>query len=216
MPQSYLIMNKIEEILNHNFKNKNILKEALTHSSVNNSINYERLEFLGDSIIDFFISEYLYTNYKSDNEELLSKKRTQLINKKYISKISKSLNLYEYIFINKNINISDRIHCNIYESLIGALYIDSYNIKKIKSFIHNTLIDPDMKFQDIIDYKGEIINYYNKSIIKSLNINTEEILNTKKFICSIKVKNIYFYGFAQNKIDAQQRASFLAINYINK
>ena len=215
MLQFFSKMNKIERILNHSFQNKNILKEALTHSSINNKINYERLEFLGDSIISFFISEYLYENYKSDNEEFLSKKRAQLINKKYISKISKSLNFYKYTSLNENIIISDRIHCDIYESLIGALYIDSQDINKIKDFIYNTLIDTDMEFQDIIDYKGEIINYYNKSIIKSLNINTERILNTKKFICSINFRNTYFYGFAGNKLDAEQRASFLAVNYIN-
>ena len=215
MLQFYLKMNKIEEILNYSFQNKKILKEALTHSSINNKISYERLEFLGDSIISFFISEYLFTNYKSDNEELLSKKRAQLINKKYISKISKSLNLYKYISINDNIIISDRIHCDIYESLIGALYVDSQDINKIKDFILNTLIDTNMEFQDIIDYKGEIINYYNKSIIETLNINTEKFLNTKKFICSINLKNIYFYGFASNKLDAEQRASFIAVNYIN-
>jgi len=215
MLQFYLKMNKIEEILNYSFQNKKILKEALTHSSINNKISYERLEFLGDSIISFFISEYLFTNYKSDNEELLSKKRAQLINKKYISKISKSLKFYKYISLNANIIISDRIHCDIYESLIGALYVDSKDINKIKDFIYNTLIDTGMEFQDIIDYKGEIINCYNKSIIESLNINTEKFLNTKKFICSINFRNTYFYGFASNKLDAEQRASFLAVNYIN-
>ena len=125
MQRYYLKMNDLETILDYRFLNKELLEQALTHSSLNNKNSYERLEYLGDSIINFVVSEYLYNNYMYDNEENLSKKRTQLINKKYISEISKSLKLHKYISINNNIEISDRIHCNIYESIIGAIYIEN-------------------------------------------------------------------------------------------
>ena len=129
--------------------------------------------------------------------------------------ISKSLNLYKYLSIEKNITISDRIHCDIYESIIGAIYFDSNNTRIVKKIVKKTLIDQIIKFEDIIDYKGEIINFYNKKIINDLNINTDNLLNSKKFISSINISSMYFYGFGKNKLDAEQRASFLAISYIN-
>ena len=129
--------------------------------------------------------------------------------------VSKSLNLYKYLSIERNITISNRIHCDIYESIIGAIYFDSNNTRIVKKIVKKTLIDQIIKFEDIIDYKGEIINFYNKKIINDLNINTDNLLNSKKFISSINISRMYFYGFGKNKLDAEQRASFLAISYIN-
>ena len=118
----------IESIIQYKFKNKEVLKEAIIHRSVSSKKNYEKLEFLGDTIINFYITDCLLNKYKDENESNLSIRRAQLISQKNLSKISKSLNLYKYIKINKNINISDRIHCDIFESIIGAVYLDSnYN-----------------------------------------------------------------------------------------
>ena len=208
-------MSKLERVINYKFSNIHLLKKALTHSSIDNINSYERLEFLGDSIINNIISDYLFRKFPSDSESDLSKKRMQLVNKKYISKISKSLNLYKYLRIEKNIAISNRIHCDIYESIIGAIYSDSKNTQIIKKIVKKTLIDKFIKFEDIVDYKGEIINCYNKKIISDLNIDTKNLLNSKKFISSINITSMYFYGFGSNKLDAEQRASFLAMNYIN-
>ena len=161
-------------------------------------------------LIIYLINFFLILNL------IYQKKRVQLVNKKHISRISKSLNLYKYLSIEKNITISNRIHCDIYESIIGAIYSDSKNTRIVKKIVKQTLIDGIIKFEDIIDYKGEIINFYNKKIINDLNINTDNLLNSKKFISSINISSMYFYGFGENKLDAEQRASFLAINYINK
>jgi len=208
-------MIELEKLINYKFSNIQLLKRALTHSSIDNINSYERLEFLGDSIINNIVSDYLFNKFSSDSESDLSKKRVQLVNKKHISRISKSLNLYKYLSIEKNITISNRIHCDIYESIIGAIYTDSQSTIKVKKIIRKTLIDPIVEFEDIIDYKGEIINFYNKKIIKNLIINTNTLLNSEKFISSINISNMYFYGFGENKLDAEQRASFLAISYIN-
>ena len=208
-------MIELEKLINYKFSNIQLLKRALTHSSIDNINSYERLEFLGDSIINNIVSYYLFNKFPSDSESDLSKKRVQLVNKKHISRISKNLNLYKYLSIEKNITISNRIHCDIYESIIGAIYCDSNNTRIVKKIVKKTLIDQIIKFEDIIDYKGEIINFYNKKIINDLNINTDNLLNSKKFISSINISSMYFYGFGKNKLDAEQRASFLAISYIN-
>ena len=149
-------MTKLEKAINYQFSNIQLLKRALTHSSIDNINSYERLEFLGDSIINNIVSNYLFNKFPSDSESDLSKKRVQLVNKKHISRISKSLNLYKHLSIEKNIIISNRIHCDIYESLIGAIYSDSQSTIIVKKIIKKTLINQIIKFEDIIDYKGEL------------------------------------------------------------
>ena len=69
--------------------------------------------------------------FNNEKENNLSIRRSQLVSKRNLSQISKKLNLHKSIIIDKNINISDRIHCDIFESLIGAIYLDS-NFKEVK------------------------------------------------------------------------------------
>ena len=206
----------LEEILKYNFKKKQLLKLALTHSSIDNKNNYERLEFIGDSILNFIISEYLFKHFKNDNESLLTIKRTQLINKKHLAKISKRMQLKNHIIIQTDIEISDRIYCNILESLIGAVYIDSNNLETTKNIVIDIVAYSNFEFQDIIDFKGELINYYNKKIVNIFKIKTERLLDSNQFVSFINLNNSYFYGFAGNKLDAEQRASFIAFNHYKK
>lgn len=209
-------MLNLEEILKYNFKKKQLLKLALTHSSIDNKNNYERLEFIGDSILNFIISEYLFKHFKDDRESLLTIKRTQLINKKYLAKISRRMEFKEHIIIQNDIKISDRIYCNIFEAIIGAIYIDSNNLKTTKKIILSIVVNSNFEFQDIIDYKGELINYYNKKIINIFKIKTKKILNSNQFVSFVILNNNYFYGFAGNKLDAEQRASLIAYDHYKK
>ena len=209
-------MLNLEEILKYNFKKKNILKLALTHASIDNKNSYERLEFIGDSILNFIISEHLFKHFKNDNESLLTIKRTQLINKKYLANISKCMQLKKHIIIQGDIEISDRIYCNIFEALIGAVYIDSNNLEKTKNIVIDLVANSNFEFQDIIDFKGELINYYNKKIITIFKMKTEKLLDSNQFVSYVNLNNNYFYGFAKNKLDAEQRASLIAFNHLNK
>ena len=118
-------MNKIEDKLNYTFNNRTLLSRALTHSSISIHDNYETLEFLGDSIINYFTTTYLLNKYPNDNQAVLSIKRSQIVNKKNLSHLSKCIGLYKYLNINEKIKISERLHCDIFEAVIGALYIDS-------------------------------------------------------------------------------------------
>ena len=175
-------MSKLEKIINYKFSNIQLLKKALTHSSIDNINSYERLEFLGDTIFNNIISDYLFRKFPSDSESDLSKKRMQLVNKKYISKISKSLNLYKYLRIEKNNAISNRIHCDIYESIIGAIYSDSKNTQIIKKIVKKTLIDKFIKFEDIVDYKvpgGFLIHelFVRKDLINIFSFRFEKLKN---------------------------------------
>ena len=137
-------MEELEKILNYNFKNKELLKEALTHPSlsINKKVkNYERLEFLGDSILSMIIIEYLYKKYQNEKEGQLSKRKSYLVSKDRLSNIARSMNIGKYIIMTKgeektggrdNKNNLE----NVMEAIIGAIYLDS-NINTIRNFILN-------------------------------------------------------------------------------
>ena len=202
--------NDLERIINYSFNNKDLLKTAMTHSSKSKNNNYEKLEFLGDSIINFYTSEWLYTNFKNDSEDNLSVKRAQLVNKKFLAFISKKLQLFKYLNILKNIDISERIHCDIFESLVGAIYQDS-SYRNITLFLNSTLISHKKYFDKYNDYKGPIINLFNQGKIRKLNIDTSFSEKLKKFICRIEINKNYYYGFANNKTESEQNASKYAL-----
>ena len=79
--KKYLVSNfnkdDVESRIGYNFKNKKLLEEALTHKSLNHNINYERLEFLGDSLLNIIVSEWVYNKYNEYNEGELNKKRSE-------------------------------------------------------------------------------------------------------------------------------------------
>ena len=202
--------NDLERIINYSFKDKKLLKIATTHTSISKSNNYEKLEFLGDSIINFYTSHWLYTNFKNDSENNLSVKRAQLVNKKFLALVSKKIKLFKYLNIIKNIEISERIHCDIFESLVGAIYQDS-SYENVSLFLNNTVIKYKKSFEKHNDYKGPIINLFNQGKIKELNINTSFSSKLKKFICRIEINKNYYYGFANNKIESEQNASKYAL-----
>jgi ribonuclease-3 len=129
-----------EEAISYTFKNKEILIEALTHPSLkrldNNIKHYQRLEFLGDKILGFVISEYLFKNLPDYDEGILSKKQSFLVSGVICLKVATSLNLDRFILTSEsyeklssdivNINVSQtKILQNVTESIIGAIYIDS-------------------------------------------------------------------------------------------
>ena len=209
-------MNDIEDKLNYIFNNKTLLSKALTHSSISAHDNYETLEFLGDSIINYFTTTYLLNKYPKDNQADLSIKRSQIVNKKKLSNLSKCIGLYKYLNINKKIEISERLHCDIFEAVIGALYIDS-DINTASKIL-NKLFDKNIKLSHLkkyYDYKGLIISFKKKNKIKSLNFKTHFNNKWNLFISQLNYDEIFFYGFSNNKKNAEKRCSEIAFKNIN-
>lgn len=123
-------LKQIQERLGYKFKNLNLLKEAITHKSIKSSINNERLEFLGDAVLDLIVGEYLYHKFSTQSEGDLSKLRASLVNEDSLAKIAKELNLGEFLYLSpaeennggrdKQSLISDAL-----EALMGAIYLES-------------------------------------------------------------------------------------------
>ncbi|BBA84742.1 dsRNA-specific ribonuclease [endosymbiont of Euscepes postfasciatus] len=157
---------KIENKLKYIFKNKNLLLQAISHKSYTN-LNNERLEFLGDSILNFIFSKYLYDKYINFSEGDMSKIRSFLINSKLILKISKKIKLNNFIRYKNLNNISNSIIENTFESIIAAIYLDSnYNLIKVEEFIINIYI----KYL-------KLISNISLKIVKNFKSNLQEICN---------------------------------------
>lgn len=136
---------KISEIINYKFKNKELLEEALTHPSVNkrNSenqiVSYERLEFLGDSVLNMIVSSMLFKLFPEEKEGALAKRKTDLVCGSTIAKVAKEIGLANFIIMNNSERFNggkDNLKNleNALEALIGAIYIDS-GFENVEKFI---------------------------------------------------------------------------------
>lgn len=103
-------MHEIEKILGYKFKNENHLKLALTHKSFKGAQNNERLEFLGDAVMDLIVAEYLYEKFRHTQEGDLSKLRAALVNEKSFAKFARKLKIGENLFYHlaKNTTVAEK------------------------------------------------------------------------------------------------------------
>lgn len=129
--------------LNYNFKNADLLKMALTHQSYANEQgqeSYERLEFLGDAVLQIVVSEYLYEKFPDLTSGELSKYRSHLVSTKNLCAVSKKLHLDTACKFGRAIqSVSDGVEADLYESVLGAIYLDG-GFEPAKSFVHENVI----------------------------------------------------------------------------
>lgn len=153
-------------------KNKILYKEAFTHSSVNlknntgNALNYERLEFLGDAVLNSIVAEYLFFKFPSAQEGQLTKLRAKIVSRSQLNTIGKSMGLYDLADVaNRNLQIGENIHGNLLESLVGAMHVD-WGYKKSKSFIIQRIIEPHIDMgkieSHVLSYKAFLIEWGQK------------------------------------------------------
>jgi len=120
----------LEKTINYKFKDKKLILEALTHKSHKQSYDNERLEFLGDAVLDLIVGEYLYNKFPTSDEGKLSKIRASLVNEEGFDKLARAINLGEYIYLsNAEENNGGRdkasLLSNAFEAIIGAIYLES-------------------------------------------------------------------------------------------
>jgi len=138
----------LEKIINYTFKDKHLLSQAITHSSYYNEkkekrkSDNEKLEYLGDAILNSVISILLYKKYKSRDEGFLSNARSSLVKRETLTEIAKSIDLDKHTSYGNGDNIPEesKVMSNMLESLIGALYLDGGMRKTAK--IIKTLFKP--------------------------------------------------------------------------
>lgn len=139
---------ELEEKLNYTFKNKALLDEALTHKSYanENKVNSnEKLEFLGDSVLEFISSEYLYNNYPKLNEGELTKTRATVVCEESLYEVAKKLEISDHIKVGHSEALSggkqkSAILADSVEAIIAAIYFDG-GLEQAKIFIIDNLKD---------------------------------------------------------------------------
>jgi len=120
----------LEERIGYTFKDKQLIIEALTHKSYKKPYNNERLEFLGDAVLDLIVGEYLFKKFPSSNEGILSKIRASLVNESGFTLLARAIGLGEYMYLSlaeENNNGRDKpsLLSNAFEALIGAIYLEA-------------------------------------------------------------------------------------------
>ncbi len=120
----------LQQQLGYQFQNQELLIEALTHKSYKQPYNNERLEFLGDAVLDLIVGEYLYKKFTDFDEGKLSKMRASLVNEGGFTRLANHLKLGEFIYLsnaeeNNNGRSKSSLLSNAFEAVMGAIYLES-------------------------------------------------------------------------------------------
>jgi ribonuclease-3 len=141
-------------------------RKAFTHRSSNkldlkgNPINYERLEFLGDAMLSAVIAGHLFNVVPSGDEGYLTKMRSKIVSREHLNELGKDLNLIQLVDSKVPFqHFGDNIHGNIFEALVGAIFLDKGYVY-CEKFIHKRVILP---YVDIAKLEGKVISY--KSLV---------------------------------------------------
>ena len=156
----------ITNILGFKPKNLDVYKKAFLHRSANQKdkkgipMNYERLEFLGDSMLGTIISRHLYDEVPEGDEGYLTKMRSKIVSRKHLNELGKDFGLISFVKsrIPKS-HFGENIHGNVFEALVGAIYLDR-GYRYCEKFIHERVIEP---YVDIEQLEGKVISY--KSLV---------------------------------------------------
>jgi len=211
----------LEKKINYIFHNKEYLNQAFTHKSLNTEPrkNYERLEFLGDAVIDIIVSRELMRDFPEGDEGLLTQRRAALVQKPYLASIGHLLDLMDYLMIEKSVNleiekIAEKQQANLFEALIGAIYLDG-GIEPCRKLILETVWTYRHEAWKTTNYKGKLIEYCHSKNIQNPLFLVKDITgpdHQRTFEIQVKIGlKKYSSGMGTNKKTAEQIAAKLAL-----
>lgn len=153
----------LKKIIGFTPKNISYYKKAFTHRSIKeidegtgNPVNYERLEFLGDAMLSAVIAAYLFNEVPSGDEGYLTQMRSKIVSREHLNELGRDLDLLRFVKSNiASSKFGDNIHGNIFEALIGAIYLDR-GYKYCNKFIDKRVIIP---YVDVPKLEGKITSY---------------------------------------------------------
>jgi len=213
---------QLEKRLNYTFKNKQLIIEALTHKSYKKPYNNERLEFLGDAVLDLIVGEYLFSKFPNSDEGILSKIRASLVNETGFTLLARSINLGSYIYLslaeeNNEGRDKSSLLSNAFEAVMGALYLEA-GLSTVRDISIALLEECHPK----IDLQSLSKDY--KTALQELTQSTHgvtpnyELLGSsgpdhkKEFEIAIVLDNkILAKAKGKSKKDAQQKAAKIAL-----
>ena len=217
----------LEEALDYSFSNKQLLIEALTHKSYKQPYNNERLEFLGDAVLDLIVGEYLFAQFPNFDEGKLSKLRASLVNEEGFTRLAKHIGLGDYIFLsNAEENNGGRekpsLLSNAYEAVIGAIYLEA-GLERARK-ITVTLLEavyPVMSLDELFkDHKTtlqELTQAHFGITPEYKLIGSRGPDHKKEFEVAVIIENReYGRSVGKSKKTAQQEAAGMAIALLKK
>ena len=222
--------NKLEKMIGAPIGDKNIYIEALIHRSYLEendqfTLSNERLEFLGDSVLNLVIGEYLFNKFPQEEEGFLTKVRAKMVNRNALSLVAENLNLGELLIISSNVpksvtHNSKSMLSDALEALIGAIYLDR-GIETCRKFILKNILEPALKNgEHLVDenYKSQLLEYAqaNKLAIPVYQIISEEgPHHDKTFIAEVIIgEKVLGEGMGKSKKEAEQNAARIALGKI--
>jgi ribonuclease-3 len=214
----------LEKKIRYTFQNKNLLIKALKHRSYlsltreKDFESNERLEFLGDAVLDLIVTEHLYNNYNTQDEGFLSKRKSILVSRHVLGQITDELNLGEYLLINKGEEKtggrSRRSNlANLFEAVLGAVYLDG-GYQSAEKFVNKFLLKRRDEFLEkniYSNYKSELLEYSQSKgwgIPKYRTVGETGPDHDKKFVVLVSVNKLWQgKGKGRNKKQAEQIAA---------
>ena len=210
----------ITDIIGYSPKNIVLFERVFTHRSLEKvgedgrKINYERLEFLGDAVLGTIIGNYLFSQMPDADEGGLTQMRSKIVRREFLNRIGKSLELYPLLQskVEKD-RYGDDIHGNIFEALVGAVFVD-VGFSKCQSFVKTKVIEPYVDlaaFEDrVISYKGVLVNWFQQQkmtyrfdVFEDSGANKSLVFKAKLFVNNDLVAS----ARASNKKKAAEKVS---------
>jgi len=204
-----------------------LYKQAFLHSSSHkeSTSNNERLEYLGDAVLDAIISEILFNRFPKKTEGFLTETRAKIVSRKKLGQIAKNMGMAEYLkLLNKNIiiNTSSSILGNSLEALIGAIYLDAGYIKTYHFVVHK-IVKPHIDLEKLVatefNFKSRLVEWCQKHSqeLAFEIIDEKEYSNYRIFKAQIVIElNIIAFGEGRNKKSAENEAARKALEVLNK
>lgn len=212
---------KLEKSIGYEFNDKELLKLALTHSSYSNELkinkigNYERLEFLGDAVLELLSSQFFYHEYPQMNEGQLTRLRSSMVCEQALAFCARQIGLPEYIYLGKGEENTggrnrDSIISDVFEAVLGAIYLDGgfdkaneFVVKFVLTDLENKQLFYDAKtiLQELIQKEGKVLQYV---LVKESGPDHD-----KHFVVNAVVNNeILGTGEGKSKKQAEQQAAY--------
>jgi len=225
-------MNNFEKEIKYEFKDKKLLKRALTHSSYANETrdankSNERLEFLGDSILSIIVSEYIFLNFRDLPEGELTKIRASLVCEKSLYSFSRELNVGEYLMLGKGElqnggNERTSILADAFEAVLAAMYLDGgmeVAKKHVLRFVLKELenLQSDEVFKDYKTMLQEIVQRNPEEILQYVLSDESGPDHDKQFTVNVMLNsNIFATGAGHSKKQAEQEAAHHALELMGQ
>ncbi len=221
---------KLEQVIGYTFRDKLLIKRALTHTSfaneqrINKNGDYERLEFLGDAVLELLTSEYIYLNNSAMGEGAMTKLRAMIVCETSLAQSAKEIELSEYIFLGKGESAMggrkrDSIVSDVMEALIGAMYLDG-GMEVAKQFVHKYILTDIENKKLVYDAKSslqELVQKRKAGQIAYVLLTEKGPEHSKEFECAVEIDGKRMgTGVGKNKKEAEQKAAAAALLLLKK